>query len=61
MVIMYNSGINEDTMYRVLLYDDHGEIIEDTNIKGQDNAYNYGEKRALELGKRKTDFTVKVT
>ena len=31
---MYNSGLNKDIMYRVLLYDDHGEIIEDTNIKG---------------------------
>jgi len=57
---MFNSGINKDIHYRVILYDDHGEIIEDTEIIGQDNAYNYGEKRALELGKRKTDFTVKV-
>ena len=57
---MFNSGINKDIHYRVILYDDHGEIIEDTEIIGQDNAYNYGEKRALELGRRKTDFTVKV-
>ena len=57
---MFNSGINKDIHYRVILYDDHGEIIEDTTIIGQDNAYNYGEKKALELGKRKTDFTVKV-
>lgn len=57
---MYNSGINQEVEYRVLLYDDHGEILEDTDIKGQDNAYNYGEARALELGKRKTDFIVKV-
>lgn len=57
---MFNSGMNKDIRYRVILYDDHGEIIEDTIIIGQDNAYNYGEKRALELGKRKTDFTVKV-
>ena len=57
---MFNSGINKDIHYRVILYDDYGEIIEDTEIIGQDNAYNYGEKRALELGKRKTDFTVKV-
>lgn len=57
---MFNSGINKDIHYRVILYDDRGEIIEDTEIIGQDNAYNYGEKRALELGKRKTDFTVKV-
>ncbi len=57
---MFNSGINEDIRYRVILYNEHGEIIEDTIIIGQDNAYNYGEKRALELGKRKTDFTVKV-
>ena len=57
---MFNSGINKDIHYRVILYDDHGEIIEDTEIIGQDNAYNYGKKRALELGKRKTDFTVKV-
>lgn len=57
---MFNSGINEDIHYRVILYGDHGEIIEDTTIIGQDNAYNYGEKRTLELGKRKTDFTVKV-
>ena len=57
---MYNSGINEDVRYRVILRDEHGEIIEDTMVIGQDNAYNYGEKRAIELGKRKTDFTVKV-
>ena len=57
---MFNSGINKDIRYRVILYDDHGEVIEDTTIIGQDNAYNYGEQRALELGKRKTDFTVKV-
>ena len=57
---MFNSGINKDIHYRVILYNEHGEIIEDTIIIGQDNAYNYGEKRALELGKRKIDFTVKV-
>ena len=57
---MFNSGINKDIHYRVILYNNHGEVIEDTEIIGQDNAYNYGEKRALELGKRKTDFTVKV-
>ena len=57
---MYKSGINEDVHYRVIIYDEHGEIIEDTHIVGQDNAYNYGEKRAVELGMRKTDFTVKV-
>ena len=58
---MYNSKINEDIHYRVILYDKNGEeIIEDTIIIGQDNAYNYGEKRALELGYRKTDFKVKV-
>ena len=57
---MFNSGINEDIHYRVILYNEQGEIIEDTIIIGQDNAYNYGEKRALELGKRRTDFTVKV-
>ena len=57
---MYNSGINEDIHYRVILRDEYGEIIEDTMVVGQDNAYNYGEKRAIELGKRKTDFTVKV-
>lgn len=58
---MYNSKINKDIHYRVILYDKNGEeIIEDTIIIGQDNAYNYGEKRALELGYRKTDFKVKV-
>jgi hypothetical protein len=57
---MYNSGINEDIRYRVILYNEHGEIIEDTMVIGQDNAYNYGEKRAIELGMRKTDFNVKV-
>lgn len=57
---MYNSGNNEDTRYRVIFRDEYGEVIEDTMIIGQDNAYNYGEKRAVELGKRKTDFTVKV-
>ena len=29
---MFNSGINKDIHYRVILYDDHGEIIEDTEI-----------------------------
>ena len=56
----YNSGINENVRYRVILYDDEGEIIEDTKIIGQDNAYNYGESRALALGMQKTDFIVKV-
>lgn len=42
---MFNSGINKDIHYRVILYDDYGEIIEDTTIIGQDNAYNYGEKK----------------
>ena len=57
---MYNSGINTTIKYRVLLYDEHGEIIVDEEVIGQDNAYNFGEKKALELGMRKTDFKVKV-
>ena len=44
---MFNSGINKDIHYRVILYDDHGEVIEDTTIIGQDNAYNYGEKSSV--------------
>ena len=41
---MYNSGINENVHYRVIIYDKNDEIIEDIHIIGQDNAYNYGKK-----------------
>lgn len=56
---MYNSGINENVHYRVIIYDKNDEIIEDIHIIGQDNAYNYGEKRIIELGKQ-SYFHVKV-
>ncbi|MBR4589643.1 MAG: hypothetical protein IKO36_03175 [Bacteroidaceae bacterium] len=54
---MYNSGINKDTRYFVLIYE-NGEIIEEHVIIGQDNAYNYGESRVKELGYG--DYKVKV-
>lgn len=56
---MYNSGINENVYYRVIIYDKNDEIIEDTHITGQDNAYNYGEKRIIELDEQ-SYFHVKV-
>lgn len=56
---MYNSGINETTNYRVIIYDNNDEIIEDIHIIGQDNAYNYGEKRIIELNNQ-AYFKVKV-
>ena len=56
---MYNSGINETTNYRVIIYDNNDEIIEDIHINGQDNAYNYGEKRIIELNNQ-AYFKVKV-
>ena len=45
----YNTGINKDIKYFVYIYH-NGEIIEEKCTIGQDNAYNYGEKRIEELG-----------
>ena len=56
----HNTGLNKEVKYRVLIYNEHGEIIEDTDIVGQDNAYNYGEKRTEELGLKNTSYKVKV-
>ena len=46
---IYNTDINKETKYFVYIYH-NGEIIEEKCIVGQDNAYNYGEKRIEELG-----------
>ena len=40
--------MNEDVLYRVLIYHEK-EVIEDTVVKGQWNAYEYGESKVRDL------------